>query len=373
MGKIARIASIAILIGIPVALAAGYLAAQDALRARQERADQEEAAADAEFLRRYNERYRPQVAAPESRDVRSDESTSAERKRAKRPEETDLRVARNKLLRNLDESSSASVNLAPKAIPLAFGAGFGVWASLLAQTMTRRRGRSPSPRVGSASSLARVRRFALTHLIGVSLCTIGLVAAGLLCADLNAYWYRPGLLEAGTQADALRAVPLGRAITVAAPAALSAMAIGLGVRLAARASNSVKGDRPFLRLSRARSLALLVAACGVAWCVFSIASVALFEARCAGPQALVRVNDPFERTFFDRHIGHAGLTRLGLPLGIGLFVVGVAASFVAPALLRRRPGFLSGATACVDCAQPLLAGQATCPECGCAHGAAHRG
>jgi hypothetical protein len=52
-------------------------------------------------------------------------------------------------------------------------------------------------------------------------------------------------------------------------------------------------------------------------------------------------------------------------------MLGVTASFVAPALLRRRAGFLSGASECVDCAQPLLEGQATCPECGCAHGAAH--
>ena len=86
---------------------------------------------------------------------------------------------------------------------------------------------------------------------------------------------------------------------------------------------------------------------------------------------MVRIPDPLNRAFLDREIGNAGLTRFGLPLGVGLVMLGVTASFIAPALLRRRPGFLSGATECVDCAQPLLAGQTTCPECGCAHGAAH--
>jgi hypothetical protein len=164
-------------------------------------------------------------------------------------------------------------------------------------------------------------------------------------------------------------VPLLRAVVVAAPAALFAMCIGLGAILAVCVSSGGSENRPFLRLSRARTLSLLVAACGVAWIAFSIASVAFFETRCTGPQALVRTPDPFDRTFFDRDIGNAGLTRLGLPLGVGLVVLGVTASFVAPALLRRRAGFLSGATECVDCAQPLLAGQTICPECGCAHGA----
>ena len=373
MGSIARIVYAGVLIGLPLLLAAGYLKAQDALRGRIASAAQEEVAADAEFLRRYNERYRPQAVVPETGDARRDGSADAGQMRGKRTEDTSLRRARNNLLRNLDEDSSVGVNLAPKALPLAFGAGFGIWASLLVGKLAGRRGRSPTPRGESmarpARSTVRVRRFALPHLIGVTLSTAGMAAAGLVCADLNAYWYRPGLLEAGAALDGSREVPLLRAVVVAAPAALFAMCIGLGAILAVCVSNGGSENRPFLRLSRARALSLLVAACGVAWIAFSIASVVFFETRCTGPQALVRIPDPFDRTFFDRHIGNAALTRIGLPLGVGLVVLGVTASFVAPALLRRREGFLSGATECVDCAQPLLAGQTTCPECGCAHGA----
>jgi hypothetical protein len=61
-----------------------------------------------------------------------------------------------------------------------------------------------------------------------------------------------------------------------------------------------------------------------------------FGVRCTGPQALVRIPDPLGRRFLDRRIGNAGLTRLGLPLGVGLVTPGVTASVIAPALLRRR-------------------------------------
>jgi hypothetical protein len=147
---------------------------------------------------------------------------------------------------------------------------------------------------------------------------------------------------------------------------IAAMACALGFPLALRGGRT----QPFLRLSRARALPLVVAACGAAWIVFSFASLAMYDARWRN-QTIIGGVDPYRRGYFEIQIGNAGLTRLGLPLGVGLVMLGVTASFVAPALLRRRAGFLSGATECVDCAQPLLAGQTTCPECGCAHGAAH--
>jgi hypothetical protein len=97
-----------------------------------------------------------------------------------------------------------------------------------------------------------------------------------------------------------------------------------------------------------------------------------FGVRCTGPQALVRIPDPLGRAFLDRRIGNAGLTRLGLPLGVGVVTPGVTASVIEPALLRRSAGFHCGATECASFAQPMLASQTTSPQCGCAHGAAHQ-
>jgi len=59
VGRFTRLVYAGVLVGLPLLLAAGYLKAQDVLRGRLASAAQEEAAADAEFLRRYNERYRP--------------------------------------------------------------------------------------------------------------------------------------------------------------------------------------------------------------------------------------------------------------------------------------------------------------------------
>jgi hypothetical protein len=259
-------------------------------------------------------------------------------------------------------------NIAPKVVPISFGAAFGLWAAAVIRWPAKRRARAPvsvsiEP-AGRAAPTRRVSRLAVAHLLGLALCALGLCGAALVAADLNAYWYRLGAVPPAGEFDGV--VPVGLAIKTGLPAALATMSLVLGLVLILRGGRT----QPFLRLSRARALPLLVAACGAAWIVFSFASLAMYDARWRN-QTIIGGVDPYRPGYFEIQIGNAGLTRFGLPLGVGLVMLGVTASFIAPALLRRRPGFLSGATECVDCAQPLLAGQTTCPECGCAHGAAH--
>jgi hypothetical protein len=257
-------------------------------------------------------------------------------------------------------------NIAPKVVPISFGAAFGLWAAALIGWTVKRRAHAPvsvsiEP-AGRAASPRRVWRLAVAHLIGIALCALGLCGVALVAADLNAYWYRAGALPRDLGLDGV--VPIGPAVRAGLAPAFAVMALALGIPLLMRG----RRVQPFIRLSRARALPLAVAACGAAWIVFSVASLAMYDARWRN-QTIIRGVDPYRPGYFETQIGNAGLTRLGLPLGVGLVILGVTASFVAPVLLRRRVCSLSGATECVDCAQLLLAGQTTCPECGCAHGA----
>jgi hypothetical protein len=257
-------------------------------------------------------------------------------------------------------------NIAPKVVPISFGAAFGLWAAAVIGWTVKRRAHPPvsvsiEP-AGRAAPTRRVSRLAAAHLLGLALCALGLCGAALVAADLNAYWYRATALPRDLGWDGV--VPIGQAVRAGLAPAFAVMALALGIPLVLRG----RRVQPFVRLSRARALPLAVAACGAAWIVFSVASLAMYDARWRH-QTIIRGVDPYRPGYFETQIGNAGLTRLGLPLGVGLVVLGVTASFVAPALLCRRAGLLSGATECVDCAQPLLAGQTTCPECGCAHGA----
>jgi hypothetical protein len=362
----ARFVIVGLLAALPIFLTAGYLAAQDAARAQVERVAQTEAEADAEFLRLYNERKQPRAAVPRDSGGAAGGTAKVEQGHRDSSEMTPLRSARGAVLRAMTEYSSVYANIAPKVIPLAFGSGYGVWAALVVGVFIGWRGGSLRPPSAGASSpqrsTRRLWRFAFGHALGFAFCVLGLVAAAFICADLNAYWYRPGAVPPAGELDGV--VPVGLAIKTGLPAALATMSLVLGLVLILRGGRA----QPFLRLSRARALPLVVAACGAAWIVFSFASLAMYDARWRN-QTIIRGVDPYRPGYFEIQIGNAGLTRLGLPLGVGLVMLGVTASFVAPALLRRRPCSLSGATECVDCAQPLLAGQTTCPECGCAHGA----
>jgi len=268
--------------------------------------------------------------------------------------------------RNSVEYQQLRFNIAPKVVPISFGAAFGLWAAAVIGWTVKRRAHAPvsvsiEP-AGRAAPPRRVSRLAASHLLGLALCALGLCGVALVAADLNAYWYRAGALPRDLGWDGV--VPIGPAVRAGLAPAFAVMALALGLPLLMRG----RRVQPFVRLSRARALPLAVAACGAAWIVFSVASLAMYDARWRN-QTIIRGVDPYRPGYFETQIGNAGLTRLGLPLGVGLVVLGVTASFVAPALLRRRSGFLSGATECVDCAQPLLAGQTTCPECGCGHGA----
>jgi hypothetical protein len=268
--------------------------------------------------------------------------------------------------RNSVEHQQLRSNIAPKVVPISFGAAFGLWAAAVIGWTVKRRAHPPvsvpiEP-AGRAAPPRRVWRLAVAHLLGLALCALGLCGVALVAADLNAYWYRATALPRDLGWDGV--VTIGQAVRAGLAPAFAVMALALGLPLLMRG----RRVQPFVRLSRARALSLAVAACGAAWIVFSVASLAMYDARWRS-QTIIRGADPYRPGYFEIQIGNAGLTRLGLPLGVGLVVLGVTASFVAPALLRRRPGFLSGATECVDCAQPLLAGQSTCPECGCAHGA----
>jgi hypothetical protein len=360
----ARFVIVGLLAALPIFLTAGYLAAQDAARAQVERVAQTEAEADAEFLRLYNERKQPRAAVPRDSGGAAGGTAKVEQGHRDSSEMTPLRRARGAMLRAMTKYSSVSVNIAPKVIPLAFGSGYGIWAALVVGVLLGwRGGYLRPPRAGASRpqrSTRRLWRFAFGHALGFTLGVLGLVAAALICADLNAYWYRLGALPPAGEFDGV--VPVGLAIKTGLPAALATMSLVLGLVLILRGGRA----QPFLRLSRARALPLVVAACGAAWIVFSFASLAMYDARWRN-QTIIRGVDPYRPGYFEIQIGNAGLTRLGLPLGVGLVMLGVTASFVAPALLRRRAGFLSGATECVDCAQPLLAGQTTCPECGCGH------
>ncbi|MBM4059040.1 MAG: hypothetical protein FJ275_12545 [Planctomycetes bacterium] len=271
--------------------------------------------------------------------------------------------------RNSVECGQLEFNIAPRVVPISFGAAFGLWAAAVIGWTMKRRAHAPvSVSIEPAVRVApprRMLRLAVAHLLGLALCALGLCVAALVAADLNAYWYRAGALPRDLGWDGV--VPIGHAVRAGLAPALAVMALALGIPLVLRGRRM----QPFVRLSRARALPLAVAACGAAWIVFSVASLAMYDAKWRN-QTIIRGVDPYRPGYFETQIGNAGLTLLGLPLGVGLVVLGVTASFVAPALLRRRAGFLSGATECVDCAQPLLAGQTTCPECGCAHGAARR-
>jgi hypothetical protein len=264
------------------------------------------------------------------------------------------------------ERAHLKFNIAPKVVPISFGGAFGLWAAAVIGWTAKRRAHPPvSVSIEPAGRTApprRAWRLAAAHLFGLALCALGLCGAALVAADLNAYWFRMGALPRDLGWDGV--VPLGPAVRAGLAPAFAVMALALGIPLLLRGRRM----QPFVRLSRARALPLAVAACGAAWIVFSVASLAMYDARWRN-QTIIRGVDPYRPGFFEVQIGNAGVTRLGLPLGVGLVVLGVTASFVAPALLRRRAGFLSGAAECVDCAQPLLAGQTTCPECGCAHGA----
>jgi hypothetical protein len=228
-------------------------------------------------------------------------------------EETEWLIESGFISRDFVEGAHLEFNIAPKVVPISFGAAFGLWAAAVIGWTAKRRAHPP---------------------VSVSIEPAG------------------------------RTAPPRRAWRLAAAHLFGVMALALGIPLLLRGRRM----QPFVRLSRARALPLAVAACGAAWIVFSVASLAMYDARWRN-QTIIRGVDPYRPGFFEVQIGNAGVTRLGLPLGVGLVVLGVTASFVAPALLRRRAGFLSGAAECVDCAQPLLAGQTTCPECGCAHGA----
>ena len=279
-------------------------------------------------------------------------------------EEIEWRIETDLGFRNSVEYLQLRSNIAPKVVPISFGAAFGLWAAAVIRWTAKRRAHAPvsvsiEP-AGRATPTRRVSRLAVAHLLGLALCALGLCGAALVAADLNAYWYRLGAVPPAGEFDGV--VPVGLAIKTGLPAALATMSLVLGLFLILRGGRT----QPFLRLSRARALPLVVAACGAAWIVFSFASLAMYDARWRN-QTVIGGVDPYRPGYFETQIGSAGLTRLGLPLGVGLVMLGVTGSFIAPALLRRRAGFLSGATECVDCAQPLLAGQATCPECGCGH------
>ena len=283
-------------------------------------------------------------------------------------EEIEWRIETDLGFRNSVEYLQLRSNIAPKVVPISFGAAFGLWAVAVIRWTAKRRARAPvsvsiEP-AGRAAPTRRVSRLAVAHLLGLALCALGLCGAALVAADLNAYWYRATALPRDLGSDGM--VTIGQAVRAGLAPAFAVMAFALGIPLVLRGRRM----QLFVRLSRARALPLAVAACGAAWIVFSFASLAMYDARWRN-QTIIGGVDPYRPGYFETQIGSAGLTRLGLPLGVGLVMLGVTASFVAPALLRRRPGFLSGASECVDCAQPLLEGHATCPECGCGHGAAH--
>ena len=279
-------------------------------------------------------------------------------------EEIEWRIETDLGFRNSVEYLQLRSNIAPKVVPISFGAAFGLWAAAVIRWTAKRRAHAPvsvsiEP-AGRATPTRRVSRLAVAHLLGLALCALGLCGAALVAADLNAYWYRAAALPRDLGSDDM--VTIGQAVRAGLAPAFAVMAFALGIPLVLRGRRM----QPFVRLSRARALPLAVAACGAAWIVFSFASLAMYDARWRN-QTIIGGVDPYRPGYFEIQIGNAGLTRFGLPLGVGLLVVGVGASFVAPILLRRRAGFLSGASECVDCAQPLLEGQATCPECGCRH------
>jgi multisubunit Na+/H+ antiporter MnhB subunit len=345
---------IVILAVIPCLLAGGYVLTQrsvhDAIVRRSEAAIRE-ARERREREARTGIRELPPIAPRESEDLSP-------------LEELEWLVESGLISRDSVERAHLTFNIAPKVVPISFGAAFGLWAAAVIRWTVKRRAHAPvSVSIEPAARAAptrRVSRLAVVHLLGLALCALGLCGAALVAADLNAYWYRATALPRDVGSDGM--VTIGQAVRAGLAPAFAVMAFALGIPLVLRGRRM----QPFVRLSRARALPLAVAACGAAWIVFSVASLAMYDARWRN-QTLIGGVDPYRPGYFETQIGSAGLTRLGLPLGVGLVMLGVTGSLIAPALLRRRPGFLSGATECVDCAQPLLAGQTTCPECGCGH------
>lgn len=126
------------------------------------------------------------------------------------------------------------------------------------------------------------------------------------------------------------ALPPVTAAEIALPAMLSAMVLMIGLLLVSWPTR----HEPFVRLSQSRTLSLAIAVLGVALCIYSLASVVFFAARCRDPQSMFQIPDHFDLAFFDSYIGHAVLTRRSPPLGIGPIVVG--ASFVVPKYFRTR-------------------------------------
>ncbi len=260
------------------------------------------------------------------------------------------------LLAAFGEYAHLSINVAGRVLPIALGAGFGVWGALMLRAWSKRR----QPQSVRPPPTARIRRFAVLHLAGIALWALGVGGVALIGARLNTSWYRPGsTLDAGI-AESFEGIPWTEALQVAVPVSLAILSLLSGAHLLCAGGPT----RPFMRLSRARSVPLAVAVLGAACVLFSRVSVEMYLDRAAGIRALVP--DPLKPGYFDVAIGSANATRLGMPVGIALMVGGTIASVTLPRILRRRCSALVGATECIDCAHPLVGAQSVCPECGSA-------